>query len=87
MTFSDDDLKRLKDYYEDPARGDTPLKWKALIARLEAAEVAYLAYRNDPEVRHTPEQVQLGIAWRTAAGKPHQELNPWNVYQDLKAKE
>lgn len=43
-------------------------KVRALLARLEAAEKAYLAYRNDPEVRHTPEQVELGLAWRKSKG-------------------
>lgn len=37
--FTDGDLARWKAYYEDPKRGNTPLKWKALLARLEAAEL------------------------------------------------
>lgn len=63
--FTDKDLKRLKDYYEDPKRGDTPLKWKALLARLDAAE------------NRVNQGCQCGCArclradeiWRIAAGK------------------
>lgn len=64
MTFTDDDLKRLKEFqWASKERTD------ALILRLEAAENAYLTYRNDPEVRHTPEQVEAGLAWRKSAGR------------------
>ncbi len=63
MTFTDDDLKRLKEYYEDPKRGDTPMKWRALLSRLEAAEEVIKEFKLDP--------VPVGVVerWRKSAGK------------------
>lgn len=73
MPFTDDDLQRLKDKIPDLNLGNPLVLEKhqvvALIARLEAAEATSLSYRTDSEVRHTPEQVELGLAWRATSGK------------------
>lgn len=67
-TFTDDDLKRLKEYLDSPGRkywgpglsGDTT---EALLARLEAAEKCLEPSAGDivPAQRYE--------AWRKAAGK------------------
>lgn len=53
-------------YYESPIKNEDLI---AILRRLEAAEKAYLLYRNDSLVRHTPEQVEAGLFWRRKAGK------------------
>lgn len=53
-------------YFESPIKNEDLI---AILRRLEAAENAYLTYRNDPEVRHTPEQVEAGLAWCKSAGR------------------
>ena len=71
--FRDDDLKRLIRRAEVHKFQFNSLmskeQFEALLSRMEAAEKAYLLYRNDPEVRHTPEQFEAGLAWRKASGK------------------
>lgn len=67
--FTDDDLKRLKNYYEDPKRGDTPLKWKALLARLETAEKVCSMVDTVGALDHYEVVLKAWAAWREAAGK------------------
>jgi hypothetical protein len=78
MTFTDDDLKRLKDYIRDDEaqsgiRFAIPInvgKCKALLARLEAAEKALEGYISlEYERVNYDEVVQWTKAWRKAAGK------------------
>lgn len=73
MTFTDDDLKRLKIQSEAelPADVDGDLimvtELKAFISRLEAAE-AYAEFRIRFSAGHDGEKEKLE-AWRKAAGK------------------
>lgn len=61
MTFIEDDLKRLKEV------GDPNLD--ALIARLEAAEEAVLAFHIIPKSNWT-ERIRLAVdKWRKVCGK------------------
>jgi hypothetical protein len=77
MTFTDDDLKRLKD---DMELGVTTLLFpeiaKALLARLEASERVCLGAVSQ-RIVHTPHEcydgnpirVEIVEAWRKACGK------------------
>lgn len=73
MTFSDEDLKRLKDYAVGFNK-DYPSDWLSLsivasIARLEAAEYALIRYSIMPKDQTTSGIREAVEAWRKAAGK------------------
>ena len=70
MSFTDDDLKRLKEEIEDGFYGSNRDRLNALLARLEAAEklislrgVRIQMERNDRKIE------TAAWAWRKAAGK------------------
>lgn len=72
MTFTDDDLKRLKEDCERNIKAIPLRRWSyqadsilALLARLEAAEFALHYYLTETSIKE-PERVK---AWRKAAGK------------------
>lgn len=78
MSFSDDDLTRLKEIIRGPAACNLAvlgngmsfkLNLNFLLARLEAAE-AYVVYLED-RASHDwgPEGLALFVAWRKACGK------------------
>lgn len=62
MTFTDDDLKRLKGFVSRSPDGSFKTDWTALLARLEAAE------RMD-QCCEDSEACEINNAWRKAAGK------------------
>jgi len=72
ISFTDDDLKRLKEEFEHYGDGDprilTGSDWLGLVARLEAAETSeaylYMHYGDSYGLSH-----KLHRAWRKAAGK------------------
>lgn len=73
MTFTDEDLKRLKERCEsDDLIGIFDYELPALLARLEAAEkIVIFDCLHDPKAKCgcTKELNQLIQAWRKAAGK------------------
>jgi hypothetical protein len=84
MIFTDDDLKRLRDWTDEkPITRLAPSFVEALIARLEAAErcanfahIFWAHCHDDPKVRNitTGEEIFKKLAsaiieWRKAAGK------------------
>ena len=77
MTFSDDDLKRLKESlmtYEDEQHQCYRVKeFKALLARLEAAENPARGSQHNHAVDRPPQNLcrrcKADEAWRKAAGR------------------
>lgn len=81
MAFTDDDLKRLKEYvkndtgffYRENGRSESmfmvPIDFDALIARLEAAEAYIKTCREYCCDIYHKEQADAYEAWRKAAGK------------------
>lgn len=65
MSFSDEDLKRLKEYCEDVGVKVSRLTVLVLIDRLEAAEAYIESHPED----YTDDQIILWKAWRKSAGR------------------